>query len=199
MKQIMMALAFGIFLTASMQSQAKGIDITKGKNAFETCRGCHSTPNYSSVAPTYYVPKIGGQRKGYLASALATYKNGARPSKSMLANTYNLSDKTTEAIALHIEQSAGKKAKAPYTGDPSKGKKLAATCLSCHTNDLKDGATAPILAGQYGNYLVKVMQEYQSGKRKDVVMQNMLADFSKEDLEDIASYFADMEGLSIVK
>lgn len=199
MKQIMVALIFGVFLTVSVQSQAKGIDVKMGKEAFETCRGCHSTPNYSNVSPTYYVPKIGGQRKGYVASSLVAYKNEARARSSMLANTYNLSDNATKAIALHVELSAGNKLKAPFSGDPVKGKKLAGTCQSCHTNDLKDDKTAPILAGQYGNYLAKVMAEYQSGIRKDPVMQSMLADFSKDDLEDIASYFSDMKGLSVVK
>ncbi len=199
MKKLIMALVGSLFFGVSAQSQAKGIDIVAGKNAFETCRGCHSVPNYSNVYPTFYVPKIGGQRKAYVASALIAYKNEARARTSMLANAYDLTEQMTEAIALHIEASAGTKSKAPYTGDPAKGKKLAESCLSCHTNDLKDDATAPILAGQYGNYLAKVMMDYQSGKRKDAGMQSMLAGFSKENLEDIASYFADMKGLSIVK
>ncbi len=195
----MMALIFGVFTTVSMQSQAKGIDAKMGKEAFETCRGCHSTPNYSNVSPVYYVPKIGGQRKAYIASALTAYKNLSRARSSMLANTYNLSDKAMEAIGLHVEKSISSKMEAPFSGDSMKGKKLAEACLSCHTKSLKDEQTAPILAGQYGNYLFKVMQEYQSGKRKDPVMKSMLASLSKDNLEDISAYFANMKGLSVVK
>lgn len=201
MKKVIVTLVAGLLLTVSGQSQAKkGIDVAAGKDAFETCRGCHSTPNYSNVAPVFYVPKIGGQRKAYVASALTAYKHENRARTSMLANTYDLTEKMTAALALYIETSAGKKTKAAYTGgDAIKGKKLAEACTACHTSDLEDGATAPILAGQHGNYLVKVMKDYQSGKRKEPVMQSMVADFSEDDLKDIAAYFADMKGLSIVK
>lgn len=199
MKQIVVTIVYGFFVLVSAQSHAKGLDLVEGKNAFETCRGCHSTPNYSSVYPTYYVPKIGGQRHAYTVSSIVAYKHGLRSSKSMLANAISLSDHTVENIAGHIEASLENPSKAPFSGDPVKGKQLAQACLGCHTNDLKDGMTAPILAGQYGNYLVKVMKDYQLGKRKDPVMQSMLTDFSEEDLENISSYFADMKGLSIVK
>lgn len=200
MKQVLMVLVFGVLGVVNVQSQAKGLDAEDGKIAFETCRGCHSIHNYNSPYPTFYVPKIGGQRKAYLASALSAYKNEARPRSSMLANTYDLTPEKTDAIALYIESAVGKKMKAGYTaGDASKGKELASTCLGCHTNDLKDGATAPILAGQHGNYLAKVMKDYQLGKRKDPVMKSMLASFSEQDLKDIAAYFANMKGLTIVE
>jgi len=190
-----------LFLMVAAPSHAKkGLDPSAGKDAFETCRGCHSTPNYSNVAPVFYVPKIGGQRKGYVASALTAYKHETRARTSMLANSENLSEKMTAAIAQYIEESAGKISKAGNTiGDAKKGEALAAACIACHTNDLEDGKTAPILAGQHGNYLVKVMKDYQSGVRKDAVMQSMVGSFTEDELKDIAAYFADMKGLSIVK
>ena len=198
MKQVIMALAWSLSL--AFTAQAKDVDVELGKDAFETCRGCHSTPNYSNVAPVFYVPKIGGQRKAYVVSALTAYKHEKRARTSMLANAYDLNEKTLEAISLYIEASAGKPTKAAYTsGDAKKGKKLAEACTACHTNDIDDGATGPILAGQHGNYLVKVMKDYQSGVRKDAVMQSMVGSFSEDDLKDIAAYFADMKGLSIVK
>ncbi len=66
MKQVMMSLISGLFLVISGQGQAKEVDIKVGKNAFETCRGCHSSPNASNVYPTYYVPKIGDSGKDIL-------------------------------------------------------------------------------------------------------------------------------------
>jgi len=200
MKQIMLAAVCGLSLVASMQIQAKGLDASAAKDAFETCRGCHSTPNYSNVAPVFYVPKIGGQRKAYVASALTAYKHENRARTSMLANTYDLTEEMTAALAQYIEEAAAKKTKSGYTsGDAVNGKKLAEACTACHSNDLEDGAPGPILAGQHGNYLVKVMKDYQSGVRKDAVMQSMVSEFSEDDLKDIAAYFADMKGLSLVK
>ena len=199
MKRVLVICSLFLMMVAPAQAK-KGLDASAGKNAFETCRGCHSTPNYSNVAPVFHVPKIGGQRKGYIASALTAYKNEKRARTSMLANSKNLTEEVTVAIAQYIEQSPGKVSKAGNTiGDANKGEALAAACLGCHTNDLKDGMTAPILAGQHGNYLVKVMKEYQSGVRKDAVMQSMVGSFTEDELKDIAAYFADMKALSIVK
>jgi len=199
MKRVIMVC--GLFLMMAAPSHAKkGLDASAGKDAFETCRGCHSTPNYSNVAPVFYVPKIGGQRKAYIASALTSYKHENRARTSMLANAENLTEEMTVAISKYIEETAGKISKAGNTmGDAKKGEALAAACLGCHTDDLKDGMTAPILAGQHGNYLVKVMKDYQSGVRNDAVMQSMVGSFSEDELKDIAAYFADMKGLSIVK
>jgi cytochrome c553 len=40
------------------------------------------------------------------------------------------------------------------------------------------------------------MKDYQSGKRKNPIMQGMVKDLSSDDLEDIAAYFASMKGLT---
>ena len=199
MKKTLFGLIYGTFLLSNLVGTAQAVDAKKGQVAFETCRGCHSTPNYSNVYPTYYVPKIGGQRPEYTVAALTAYKDNKRPKSAMTANSFDLTPHAMESIAAYMDDAAAPKDFAPASGDPVEGKKLAATCEGCHTNDLKDGATAPILAGQYGNYLVKVMKDYQSGKRKNPIMQSMLADLSKENLEDISAYFAKMKGLSIIK
>lgn len=196
MKKTTTAFAFGFLTLSSIEINVQAADAEKGKVAFETCRGCHSAPGYSNVYPTYYVPKIGGQRAEYTVAALTAYKEQSRPRGTMTANAFDLSQKRIENIAAHIENSGGNISQAPAAGDATKGKKLAESCLSCHTDKLDDGGNSPILAGQYGNYLVKVMKDYRSGKRKNAIMQGMLKDFSGEDLEDISAYFSNMEGLT---
>lgn len=196
MKNTIITFVYSVLAIASVQNNVQAADAEKGKLAFETCRGCHSAPGYSNVYPTYYVPKIGGQRPEYTIAALTAYKELSRPRGTMTANSFDLSEKTIENIAAHIQNSGGSISPAPAAGDLIKGKKLAESCLSCHTNDLEDGGANPILAGQYGNYLVKVMKDYQSGKRKSPIMQGMVKDLSSDDLEDIAAYFASMKGLT---
>lgn len=174
-------------------------DVAAGKALFETCRGCHSTPGYSNVYPTFYVPKIGGQRSDYVVAALTAYKEQQRPHGTMKTNAYDLSAKSIEKIAAYVEANPGKKRRAAAKGSPANGKKLAESCLSCHTNKLEDGGNIPILSGQYGNYLVKAMQDYQSGKRNNPIMQSMLKGLTLQELSDISAYFASQEGLSVVK
>lgn len=198
MKKSFIAFVCGLLTWSGIQI-VEAADVEAGKTAFETCRGCHSIPNYSNVYPTYYVPKIGGQRAEYIVSALKAYREQARPHGTMKANSYDLTDKTIENIAAYTEASVGKKNRAPADGNPAKGKELATTCVGCHTNKLKDGGNIPILAGQYGNYLVKVMKDYQTGKRNNPVMQSMLSGLTEEDLQDISAYFAYQTGLGAVE
>jgi cytochrome c553 len=82
-----MAMAIGLTALSNIQLTAQAADVDAGRDAFETCRGCHSAPGYSNVYPTYYVPKIGGQVAGYTVAALTAYKESNRPRGTMMANT----------------------------------------------------------------------------------------------------------------
>ncbi|MBN9133475.1 MAG: cytochrome c [Nitrosospira multiformis] len=83
------------------------------------------------------------------------------------------------------------------TKDIEAGKKKAAeVCAACHGPDGNSPAPAfPILAGQHASYLAKTLNEYKSGVRQDPVMAGMAAALSKEDIENVAAYFATQKGL----
>ena len=78
-------------------------------------------------------------------------------------------------------------------GDADKGKaKAAEVCAACHG---ADGAKPvapenPILAGQYPDYLVKALSDYKSGKRANPIMKAFADQLSKQDIEDLAAWFA---------
>ncbi|PKM11600.1 MAG: cytochrome c family protein [Gammaproteobacteria bacterium HGW-Gammaproteobacteria-3] len=199
MKSSAVTFAFGLLALAAPQIDVRAADVEAGRAAFETCRGCHSSPGYSNVYPTYYVPKVGGQRSDYIVSALTAYKKNERPHGTMKANAYDLSEKTMENIAQYLESSEGPAHPSPAKGDAGIGEKLAESCLSCHSEGPDAASNIPRLAGQYGNYLVKAMKEYQSGKRNNALMQAMVKDLSDNDLENISAYFAGLEGLSTVE
>ncbi|GAB1719577.1 MAG: Cytochrome c, class I [Nitrosospira sp.] len=82
-------------------------------------------------------------------------------------------------------------------GNIEAGKKKAAeVCAACHGADGNSPAPAfPKLAGQHASYLEKTLNEYKSGARKDPVMAGMAAALSKEDIENVAAYFASQSGL----
>ncbi len=189
-----MTLAFALIALLSFQIVAQAADIQAGRDAFETCRGCHSAPSYSNVYPTYYVPKIGGQVAAYTVAALKAYKESNRSHRTMMANSFDLSEKKMEDIAAFLaEATGGSKETKSNHGDIAKGKKLAETCLSCHNDDTN--SSNPRLAGQHANYLEKAMQDYQSGERKNALMKSMVEDLSEDDLRDISAYFSNLKGL----
>lgn len=62
-----------------------------------------------------------------------------------------------------------------------------AVCASCHGADGNSGTPAnPKLAQQHPEYLVKQLQEFKSGKRKNAVMQGFASALSDEDMKNIA-------------
>ncbi|WP_411877443.1 c-type cytochrome [Polaromonas sp. YR568] len=62
-----------------------------------------------------------------------------------------------------------------------------AVCASCHGADGNSGTPAnPKLAQQHPEYLVKQLQEFKSGKRKNPIMQGFASALSDEDMKNIA-------------
>jgi cytochrome c553 len=77
------------------------------------------------------------------------------------------------------------------TAAPEDGKAKAAPCGACHGED-GNSATGdfPILAGQTARYLYLQLKDYKEGRRKNPIMQPMAANLSKQDMWDLANYFA---------
>ena len=76
-------------------------------------------------------------------------------------------------------------------GNADSGKDKVATCVACHGQDGNSMVGLwPSLAGQNANYLVRQLQHIKSGKRSIVEMAGLLDNFSKEDLSDIAAFYA---------
>jgi len=75
--------------------------------------------------------------------------------------------------------------------DLAKGQATAAVCAACHTVDGSRGSPAnPILAGQHPEYLVKQLQEFKAGKRKNAIMAGFAAALSDEDMRNVAAFYA---------
>ncbi len=80
-------------------------------------------------------------------------------------------------------------------GNPAAGKPKTWTCEGCH--GIPDYRTAypevysvPKLGGQSVGYLVKALQDYKSGARKNTTMRAIAARLSDQDMADIAAYYA---------
>jgi cytochrome c553 len=75
--------------------------------------------------------------------------------------------------------------------DLAKGQATAAVCSACHTADGSRGSPAnPILQGQHPEYLVKQLQEFKAGKRKNAIMAGFAATLSEEDMRNVAAFYA---------
>jgi cytochrome c553 len=89
---------------------------------------------------------------------------------------------------------------AAAAGDPVRGKAKSAACAACHNADGNSQLTMyPRLAGQNADYMVHALLSYQNGKRKNEIMKGMAAPLSRQDIDDLAAYFASQQDGLIVK
>ena len=88
-------------------------------------------------------------------------------------------------------------ATAASAADPEAGRKLAeGQCAACHVKDFKSpiDPTYPRLAGQFDDYLVKALGDYQSGARKNPIMGGIAKPLSKADIENVAAFLSEQPG-----
>lgn len=104
---------------------------------------------------------------------------------------------TAALLAVAAIANASEPAKAPYKGDPAKGKEIASTvCAACHNPDGNSVQSAnPKLAAQHAEYLFKQMQEFKAAEGKqpvrvNAVMNGMIAAYNEDQMRDLAAYFA---------
>ena len=70
----------------------------------------------------------------------------------------------------------------------------AAVCIACHGEGGHSTITLnPILAGQTSRYLYLQLRDFQEGRRSDPQMSPMVAGLSRDELRELADYFADAE------
>ena len=78
-------------------------------------------------------------------------------------------------------------------GNAEAGKtKAAQVCAASHgpEGNKPTAPENPILAGQHPDYLAKALTDYKSGKRTNAIMKGFAAQLSKQDIEDLAAWFA---------
>ena len=85
---------------------------------------------------------------------------------------------------------------AQAAGDAAAGHYKAQTCLGCHAIPNYEYPypmfNVPKLGGQHAKYIVSALEEYKSGKRSNPTMQAQANSLSKQDMENVAAYFASL-------
>lgn len=161
-----------------------------GKAISYTCLGCHGIDGYKNAYPNYSVPELEGQHPEYLADALHGYRDGDRAHLTMHSQASTLSDQDIVDIAAYF---AGKPLAA--TGKTAGTVPPAASlCVSCHgTDGVGITPSYPTLAGQHEDYLVRALDEYKKGGRKNPIMKGFASNLKDEDIDVIARYFSHLK------
>lgn len=84
---------------------------------------------------------------------------------------------------------------ATAAGDPQAGKQKAEQCKACHGLDGNSTSPQfPVLAGQHADYLVRALEQYKAGGRKNPIMAPQAAGLSAQDRADLAAWFSSQSG-----
>ncbi len=79
-------------------------------------------------------------------------------------------------------------------GNVKAGREKAQKCEVCHGLDgLAKIVEAPNLAGQNEQYLIKQIEAFKSGERRNEQMTLVVEPLSQTDIEDLAAYYAAIE------
>jgi cytochrome c553 len=171
-------------------------DIDAGEELAYSCLGCHGIEGYRNAYPSYRVPKLGGQKAAYLELALKGYRDGNRKHPTMQAQASSLSDQDIEDVAAYLASKGSAIVDAVSSASGDIDLKAAETCAACHgPTGISMNAVWPTLAGQHQDYLLRSLQSYIDGSRKDAVMAAQAALIAEQDIEILARYFSRLVGL----
>jgi cytochrome c553 len=82
--------------------------------------------------------------------------------------------------------------------DSTAGKEKSKVCAACHgENGISQAPDFPKLAGQQTDYLVRALNDYKSGARKNPIMAGQVANLKREDIADLAAYYSSQQGLAV--
>jgi cytochrome c553 len=186
-------------------------DPGRGRTIAANCAACHGETGLSP-SPSY--PSLAGQRATYLYKQLADYKADSRRNDIMtpLASTLTAQD-MADVAAYYAAQplpglAAGEAPRRlvkwlPVVDESKPGGRLVrlgapqrdvTACAACH-GQAGEGARVgvPALRGQTREYLVKTLQEYRAGQRRNdvyAVMRAIVRNVTDSEIDALADYYA---------
>lgn len=179
--------------TADAQGNAE-----RGRQLGFTCLGCHGIEGYRNAYPSYRVPRLGGQNREYMETALRAYRDGTRPHPTMQAQANSLTDADIDDLLSWLDTNGDVQDQA--TAEQVEGLDAAAVCVTCHGADGEGVAPKPpTLAGQHEEYLEHALRQYKDGTRSGNVMVAFAATLSDEEIKVISDFYAAMDGLKTLE
>ena len=163
---------------------ADGHEPLPGERLGKTCASCHGT---DGASPGQLIPIIGGQKQGYLATAMKEFAADERPGSVManLAKGY-----TAEEQKLIAEFFAAKPwVNTPHAAAGTEPATLVKSCQGCHGKNGEGRGSFPRLAGQAPEYLLEALLEYQQGERKAMTMA-LVKKLDAATLKKMADYYS---------
>ncbi|WP_455200424.1 c-type cytochrome [Kaarinaea lacus] len=156
-------------------------------SAAKSCFGCHGKDGNSTIAGN---PNLSGFTPEQLTAAITQYQTGDRKHELMKSFVSRLDAEQVELISIHYASQEPKPTQNPGKGNPDSVKDMVGGCEGCHGAKGVSSSKTPSLAGQDAAYLVSALLNYQNKSRSNSDMQNAVAELSKDNFNNLATYFA---------
>lgn len=209
--------AIAMFSPAVARAAGSGADqpaLLGQSLAIERCAASHGADGNSSDVT---IPKLAGQRAGYLIAQISAFQNGTRASAVMAGVISDLTEAQTASLATFysiqkIRPDAAADIPLARTGEGifRARQRGAPSCAACHTGGgagkggmmgggmmgggmgmmTTNPAITPRLFGQHADYLRSQLGAFATGTRKDPVMGPMAASLSQQDRAAVAAYLS---------
>lgn len=148
--------------------------------AAAVCSGCHGQNGVSASAD---FPRLAGQSAMAIYKQLSDYRSGARVNPLMTPVARQLTDAQLADVAGYFaavsdENALGRRGPVPdpeiarltERGDPSRH---LPPCEACHARGAGGPPEAPVLTGQWADYIARQLAAYRSGGRRNDIYRRM--------------------------
>lgn len=159
----------------------------------DACVTCHGRKGQSQHQE---YPSLAGQPAPYLESQLKRFASGERANPNMVPLAMTLSEADIRILSEYFAKHPAA-ANHSFKPDPAlqrKGEKLVASggCIACHGAGLMGRDQYPRLAGQGHDYLLKQLNDFAQGHRKDPTgaMTAIASTLSLDDRQALSHYLA---------
>lgn len=194
MRKLFVAAAMVAMLGSGSAALAEG-SAEAGQAKSAVCAACHGVDG-NSANPEW--PSIAGQHAGFLRLQLRAFRDGQRQNPLMSPMAMGLSDEDIADLAAFFtaQRPAAREADPELVehgqrlflgGDLERG---ITACIACHgpTGQGNPLANYPVVAGQHATYTTATLNAYATGERANLMMQEIAARMSAEDMRAVSAY-----------
>ena len=178
---------------AAMLAGASPVPAADLSEKMAPCLACHGEDGQSHIEN---VPSLGAQQASYTVIQLYMFREKIRVTEPMNEMAKELTDGDLQSIADALAALPASKPPAD-AGDPTRLQRARTLseqyhCNACHRPDFSGRESAPRLADQREDYLLKTLREYKSGARHayEPIMVEVLQPISDADLVELSYYLA---------
>lgn len=183
----------------AIANRIAAVEPMAGKDVASWCAGCHGEDGISSDPS---IPHLSDQIGYYLFAQIKAFREGKRADATMETVARSLGEDAMVKVAayyasLEPPMPAARATEADGTnldGAVGIGRELAEVCSGCHGEDgNSDMEGMPGLAGHHPSDLIASMRAYKDGSRTHPEMESIMADYSEDDIYNIALFYAAQE------